>query len=94
VHPSFAASTVPLTLRRPSRWPREPARIPYAAAAPFGGMAGHGAVMEEVESQERRPSVCSSTSSSLPASLTQNVGPPLGCPPSAWLISPTRRTPS
>jgi nucleotide-binding universal stress UspA family protein len=52
VHPSFAASTVPLTLRRPSRWPREPARIPYAAAAPFGGMAGNYAVMEEVESQE------------------------------------------
>jgi nucleotide-binding universal stress UspA family protein len=30
----------------------EPAYIPYAAAAPFGGMAGHYAVMEEVESQE------------------------------------------
>jgi nucleotide-binding universal stress UspA family protein len=30
----------------------EPAHIPYAAAAPFGGMAGRAAVMEEVESQE------------------------------------------
>jgi nucleotide-binding universal stress UspA family protein len=30
----------------------EPAYIPYAAAAPFGGMAGRDAVMEEVESEE------------------------------------------
>jgi nucleotide-binding universal stress UspA family protein len=30
----------------------EPAHIPYAAAAPFGGMAGHYAVTEEMESQE------------------------------------------
>lgn len=30
----------------------EPAYIPYAAAAPFGGPAGHYAVMEEAESQE------------------------------------------
>jgi nucleotide-binding universal stress UspA family protein len=30
----------------------EPGYIPYAAAAPFGGMAGPYAVMEEVESQE------------------------------------------
>jgi nucleotide-binding universal stress UspA family protein len=30
----------------------EPAYIPYAAATPFGGRAGHYAVMEEVESQE------------------------------------------
>jgi nucleotide-binding universal stress UspA family protein len=30
----------------------EPAYIPYAAAAPFGGMAGRHAVMEEVESQQ------------------------------------------
>jgi nucleotide-binding universal stress UspA family protein len=30
----------------------EPAHVPYAGAAPFGGMAGHYAVMEEVASQE------------------------------------------
>jgi nucleotide-binding universal stress UspA family protein len=30
----------------------EPAHIPYAAAAPFGGMAGRSAVMEEVDTQE------------------------------------------
>jgi nucleotide-binding universal stress UspA family protein len=30
----------------------EPAYIPYAAAAPFGGMAGRYAVMEEAESQK------------------------------------------
>jgi nucleotide-binding universal stress UspA family protein len=30
----------------------EPAYIPYAAAAPFGGPAGRYAVMEELESQE------------------------------------------
>ena len=30
----------------------EPAHIPYAAAAPFGGMAGRHAVREELESQE------------------------------------------
>jgi nucleotide-binding universal stress UspA family protein len=30
----------------------EPAYIPYVAAAPFGGMAGPDAVMEEMESQE------------------------------------------
>jgi nucleotide-binding universal stress UspA family protein len=30
----------------------EPAYIPYAAAAPFGGMAGHDAVMEEADSRE------------------------------------------
>jgi nucleotide-binding universal stress UspA family protein len=30
----------------------EPASIPYAAAAPFGGMAGRYAVMEEVELRE------------------------------------------
>ena len=30
----------------------EPAYIPYAAAVPFGGMAGHQAVMEELGTQE------------------------------------------
>ena len=30
----------------------EPASIPYAAAAPFGGTAGHDAVVEEVELRE------------------------------------------
>ena len=30
----------------------EPAYIPYAAAAPFGGMAGRDALMQEAESQE------------------------------------------
>ena len=30
----------------------EPAYIPYAAAAPFGRMSGHYAVVEEMESQE------------------------------------------
>jgi nucleotide-binding universal stress UspA family protein len=30
----------------------EPAYIPYAAAAPFGGTAGRDAVLEEAESQE------------------------------------------
>jgi nucleotide-binding universal stress UspA family protein len=30
----------------------EPAYIPYAAATPFGGMAGRDAVLEEAESQE------------------------------------------
>jgi GMP synthase-like glutamine amidotransferase/nucleotide-binding universal stress UspA family protein len=30
----------------------EPAHVPYAAAAPFGGIAGRSALMEEVESQE------------------------------------------
>ena len=30
----------------------EPDYIPYAAAAPLGGMAGHEAVMSETESQE------------------------------------------
>jgi nucleotide-binding universal stress UspA family protein len=30
----------------------EPAYIPYAAAAPFGGMAGQHAVMEEIGTQE------------------------------------------
>jgi nucleotide-binding universal stress UspA family protein len=30
----------------------EPAYIPYAAAAPFGGMAGHDAVMEEADLRE------------------------------------------
>jgi nucleotide-binding universal stress UspA family protein len=30
----------------------EPTYIPYAAAAPFGGMAGRDAVMEEMEWQE------------------------------------------
>ena len=30
----------------------EPAFVPYAAAAPFGGIAGRHALMEEVESQE------------------------------------------
>jgi nucleotide-binding universal stress UspA family protein len=30
----------------------EPAYIPYAAAVPFGGMAGHQAVMEEMGTQE------------------------------------------
>ena len=30
----------------------EPAYIPYAAAAPFGGMVGHHAVMEEAQSEE------------------------------------------
>ena len=30
----------------------EPEYIPYAAAAPFGGPAGHDAVVREVESQE------------------------------------------
>jgi nucleotide-binding universal stress UspA family protein len=30
----------------------EPAYIPYAAAAPFGGNAGHYAVMDEMETQE------------------------------------------
>jgi nucleotide-binding universal stress UspA family protein len=30
----------------------EPARVPYAAAAPFGGMAGRYALMEGLESQE------------------------------------------
>jgi nucleotide-binding universal stress UspA family protein len=30
----------------------EPAYIPYAAAAPFGGMAGHHAVMEEMGTQQ------------------------------------------
>jgi nucleotide-binding universal stress UspA family protein len=31
----------------------EPAYVPYAAAAPFGGIAGRDAVMEEVQSQEK-----------------------------------------
>jgi nucleotide-binding universal stress UspA family protein len=31
----------------------EPAAVPYAAAAPFGGTAGHEAVMEEVELREQ-----------------------------------------
>jgi nucleotide-binding universal stress UspA family protein len=30
----------------------EPTFVPYAAAAPFGGIAGRQALMEEVESQE------------------------------------------
>ena len=30
----------------------EPAYVPYAAAAPFGGMAGHYALMDEIESHE------------------------------------------
>jgi nucleotide-binding universal stress UspA family protein len=30
----------------------EPAYVPYAAAAPFGGMAGRYALMEEVESHQ------------------------------------------
>ena len=30
----------------------EPAFVPYAAAAPFGGIAGRDALMEEVESHE------------------------------------------
>lgn len=30
----------------------EPAYVPYAAAAPFGGMAGRYAVVEEIETQQ------------------------------------------
>jgi nucleotide-binding universal stress UspA family protein len=32
----------------------EPAYIPYAASAPFGGMAGHAAVIEEMVSHEEQ----------------------------------------
>ena len=41
-----------LDLRLVAAHVAEPAHIPYAAVAPFGGMAGHYAVVEEVESQQ------------------------------------------
>lgn len=41
-----------LNLRLIAAHVAEPAYVPYAAAAPFGGMAGRYALMEEVESQQ------------------------------------------
>ena len=41
-----------LQLRLVAAHVAEPAYVPSAAAAPFGGMAGRDAVMEEVQSQE------------------------------------------
>ena len=41
-----------LNLRLIAAHVAEPAYMPYAAAAPFGGMAGRYALMEEVESQQ------------------------------------------
>jgi nucleotide-binding universal stress UspA family protein len=41
-----------LNLRLVTAHVAEPAYVPYAAAAPFGGIAGRHALMEEVESQQ------------------------------------------
>jgi nucleotide-binding universal stress UspA family protein len=41
-----------LNLRLIAAHVAEPAHVPYAAAAPFGGMAGRNALLEEVESHQ------------------------------------------